>query len=77
MTSATDRANAAFYNVQAAAAFAAEPPDITLGLYLLDAADYWAEPTEAQTAERTVMLTAALSRVGSTGTVTARPETGE
>lgn len=63
------RDSAVFYSEQAAAAFAADPPDPELGLYLADAVTYWTRAASSA-------LAAALVRAERARAVL-RPEAGE
>ena len=65
----TERANRDHYFRLAAGSFARGL--ILWGLYFLDAADFYAEPTPAQASERIAMLLAAV------GAVSERPEGAE
>ena len=56
-----DRENAAFYEGLARVELRAGDP--VLGLYFLDAADFYAPPSPAVTCERIVLLLAAMGRL--------------
>ena len=56
-----DRENAAFYEGLARVELRAGDPD--LGLYFLDAADFYAPPSPAAIGERIVLLLAAMGRL--------------
>ena len=56
-----DRENAAFYEGLAHIELRAGDP--VLGLYFLDAADFYAPPSPATTCERIVLLLAAMGRL--------------
>jgi hypothetical protein len=56
-----DRDNAAFYEDLARVEL--RDGDLDLGLYFLDAADFYATPSPAATWERTVLLLAAMGRL--------------
>ena len=56
-----DRENAAFYEGLARVELRAG--DLDLGLYFLDAADFYAPPSPAATSTRTALLLAAMGRL--------------
>ena len=56
-----DRENAAFY--EGLAHIELRAGDLDLGLYFLDAADFYAAPSPATTGERIVLLLAAMGRL--------------
>lgn len=58
---AADRDNAAFFQRKAKKAF--ESGRILWGLYFLDAADFYAEPTLEQVSERVQMLLQAMAQL--------------
>ncbi len=60
--SQVDLDNAAFYQRQAADAFARG--QVCWGLYYLDAADFYAEPSPEQVSERVELLLAAMGTLG-------------
>jgi hypothetical protein len=61
MTAQVDADNAAFYEHLAADEFA--KGDVGAGLYFLDAADYWAEPSPATVTARIYLLDAAMDKL--------------
>lgn len=56
-----DQANAAFYESLAAEEFA--KGNVAWGLYFLDAADFYAEPSPGVAAERTAVLLGAMDKL--------------